>query len=504
MKPYDDLTNLDMQNPEELDQGMVQPMIEEVPEKTPGIFASMMKKLRDSRNAAEAARLQKMEESKDGTDNFDPKVEELAKRNDPLYSQNSNDKLQDIDTRIALQQAIKDQTRKQPQQISSQIPEEIKTYLTKKSLPVAPKVDPTQSLPREPASVNITDEVVSVEAQPDMSLDELRKAQELAKTGQIMGMFSNISSNVAESNAPGFKSNRQFATDIQNVLGQEAKDIAGRQTFDKGQVGLESSKLDLSTEKELNDPNSSVSIQARSLAKEFLGSEVPANMTATQLNKLMGPIQQKAALEAKKEEAKQRSMDRANSLQIAKENKAATADIIRQDRLNKEAKLSDKQTQAFVDLDNAASDLDTMVSELGNNKNWVGPIDAKIPDLLVGKEQVAFRSAVGKYKDAYRKAITGAGAGPKEIAILESRLPTVSDSPDNFKAKILEAQKELRRRKQNLADNLAKQGKNVDEFRQGPVSTAQKQVVKKQYSKSRNQTKIVYSDGSEEILDGQQ
>lgn len=33
---------------------------------------------------------------------------------------------------------------------------------------------------------------------------------------------------------------------------------------------------------------------------------------------------------------------------------------------------------------------------------------------------------------------------------------------------------------------------------------AQKQVAKKLYSPSRNQTKVVYSDGSEEILDGQQ
>jgi hypothetical protein len=341
MKPYNDMSDIDMQTPEELDQGMVQPMLEEpVVEQTPGIFASMMKKLKDSRAASEAARIQKIEEAKDN--NFDPKVEELAKRNDPLYSQDSNENLQDIDTRIALQQAIKDQNRKPS---VAAIPEEIKNYVTKKTLPVAPKVDPKQSLPEVPTEESQPLVTSASIEQPDMSIEELRKAQDLAKTGQLMGLFSNISSNVAESNAPGFKSNRQFATDIQNVMGQEAKDVVGRQTFDKGNVDLQSGKIDLSSEKDLNDPNSAVSIQARELAKELIGSDVPVGLTAAQLNKLLPGIQQKASLDFKREESTQRAEDR----KLQREELAAKRGEYKEMRGTEEARRVNENYNKFLD-----------------------------------------------------------------------------------------------------------------------------------------------------------
>jgi hypothetical protein len=494
MKKYEDILDSEIQ-----DSAMVSPMVEETPVEEPGLFSTMMQKLKKSRDDAEAARLQKMTDAQ-AENAIDPVAEELAKRNDPLYAQEG------LDEKFALQKAIKDQTRSpiEPSApaIVETIPEEIKNYVKKKSLPVAPKTDPSQSLP-EPQLDN-AEPVQLAAASPDMDMEELRKAQDRAKQGQIMGMFSNISGNVAEATAPGFKANRQFASDIEKVMGQNLADLSGKQAFEKGKIGLEKEKIGLSNEQELNDANSAVSTQARVIAKELMGSEIPPNMTAAQLNKLMPGIQQKASIEARKEESQQRSLDRAAVREAALLNKNATKDLIRQDKLNKDARLSDKQVTAFVDLDNAAADLNNLLTDLGDNKNWVGPIDAAIPDILVGKDQVAFRSEVGKYKDAYRKAITGAGAGPREIAILETRLPTITDTPANFKAKLLAAEEELRRRKQVLADNLGKQGKNVEEFRQGPTATGERSVVKKQYSKSRNQTRIQYSDGTEEILDGKQ
>jgi len=133
------------------------------------------------------------------------------------------------------------------------------------------------------------------------------------------------------------------------------------------------------------------------------------------------------------------------------------------------ARPSDKQIEAFTDIDNAKSDLTNLLGRLGTNSNWTGAVDGRIPDMLVGDDQVAWRSEVGKYKDAYRKAITGAGAGPSEIAILESRLPTETDTLANFKAKAQAAMKELDRRRSTLASNLSKGGKDVSKFSDEPA-----------------------------------
>jgi len=136
----------------------------------------------------------------------------------------------------------------------------------------------------------------------------------------------------------------------------------------------------------------------------------------------------------------------------------------RADKMEKEARLEPKQMETITDLDNAEIDLNNLLASLGNNSEWTGKVDGMIPDMFVGDDQVAWRSAVGKYKDAYRKAITGAGAGPTEIVMLEKRLPSEYDNFDNFKAKANEALGEIRRRKGVYLNNLNKVGKKTSEF----------------------------------------
>lgn len=154
-----------------------------------------------------------------------------------------------------------------------------------------------------------------------------------------------------------------------------------------------------------------------------------------------------------------------------REERAASKQTVIDEKKAKEAKLSERQVDAITDLDTANSDLESLKEMLGKKSNYTGPVDALVPNFLVSGDEVAFRSAVGKYKDQYRKAITGAGAGPKEIAILETRLPSESDTYENFLAKATEANKELARHKRILLSNLSKQGKQVDQF-QSPAEVA--------------------------------
>lgn len=218
-----------------------------------------------------------------------------------------------------------------------------------------------------------------------------------------------------------------------------------------------------------DDVNSQESIMARSLAVDMgMDKNLAGKMTATQFENLSPYLKAKY-------EAKIREMDRRD----LRAQRQEMYDEKRADKAAEKAKLSEKHVEAFTDLDNAKSDLDNIVGMLGDNKHWAGKLDGAVPDLLVGSDQVAWRSAVGKYKDAYRKAITGAGASATEIAMLEKRLPSEYDAPEDFKAKANEALAEIARRKGTLASNLKKIGKNVEGFESAPMQEAPPpQVVK--------------------------
>jgi hypothetical protein len=120
------------------------------------------------------------------------------------------------------------------------------------------------------------------------------------------------------------------------------------------------------------------------------------------------------------------------------------------------------------DFDKSA---DTMKNILSSVKpEYVGPIDARIPDVMLkfvggGGDESAFRSAVGRVTDQYRRLVTGAGASNQELARLESRLPKPTDTFENFKAKAADFIKEVDRAKGGYLSNLEKRGKNVADFK---------------------------------------
>lgn len=137
---------------------------------------------------------------------------------------------------------------------------------------------------------------------------------------------------------------------------------------------------------------------------------------------------------------------------------------------NKKAKeeeknrLSDKQVESLNEIDTAKSDIQNILALKQSSKIDTGPLAGRVPNLMSSEEVNAFRSALGRYKDQYRKAITGAGAGPTEIAMLEQRLPSEKDNDETFLAKAIEAEKELDRRREIYLSNLKKQGRNTVKF----------------------------------------
>ena len=134
-------------------------------------------------------------------------------------------------------------------------------------------------------------------------------------------------------------------------------------------------------------------------------------------------------------------------------------------RKEQAARLSDKQVESVNEFDDSLNKMQDALSQLGNKTEWVGSVDARIPDMFVGNDQVAFRSAVGRMEDAYRKLITGAGASNKELSRLASRLPSTTDTYKDFVSKAKNFVSEVQKAKSTHLSNFEKQGKNVEAWK---------------------------------------
>jgi hypothetical protein len=214
---------------------------------------------------------------------------------------------------------------------------------------------------------------------------------------------------------------------------------------------------------QLDKTDSKETMALKSLAPRW-GIQVTPEMTGADIQKLIDPKKMmQTEAESRVNFGNQKAlheMDNKASLQKFQ----AEQGMRNQEKREIAAKPSEKQVESMTDLDNASNDLKNITGMLGENSEWTGSLDGRVPDMLVGADQVAFRSALGKYKDAYRKAVTGAGASVAEIARLESRLPSETDTHANFKAKANEALRELEQRKKTLTSNYSKMGKNVAAF----------------------------------------
>lgn len=307
---------------------------------------------------------------------------------------------------------------------------------------------------------------------PSMARQELVDAVSKAKSPALSALagFGASLQGKSASDAIDSATKRQTA-DASKALSEFDKareDTMKDFTFDRSISKAEQEDQSLADKK---DPNSdkSKAYQALLIEDYDMDPAVAAKMSAEQVEARIPSLKAKAERKMREFDMSERREDRKLNREVQLSQLASKEAEKRETK----ARPSDKQIEAFTDLDSATSDLNNLMGSLGNNDNWVGPIDGALSDRLVGDDQVAFRSAVGKYNDAYRKAITGAGASEKEMSTLASRLPSIYDSPGAFKKKAAEALKELERKKAVLASNLTKGGKDVSKFVAPPSESPQ-------------------------------
>lgn len=215
-------------------------------------------------------------------------------------------------------------------------------------------------------------------------------------------------------------------------------------------------KEELEDKQQKRDPNSNISkLMRKSLEDLGVRMQGLENISAAQLEKLypnlVSGITAKINAETRRDIASMSREDRAILRREKEDLKKAAA-----------AKLSDRQLTPLVDVDSIIGNLDNVISMA--NEKFVGPLDARIPDVMTSGENAAFRSSVGRMVDSYRKAITGAGASAMELQKLEGRLPQPTDTLEQFKAKALSFRKELVRNRNTYLRTLKKQGKDVSEW----------------------------------------
>jgi hypothetical protein len=250
------------------------------------------------------------------------------------------------------------------------------------------------------------------------------------------------------------EANNTVNDQITKSAGNKAADILARRSAKDEEVSRELNLSKLASERDLADPNSAVSRAMRDQASKY-GLNLGNNVAAREAEKLIQNAAHWSEVQLRAQALKDAAAER------------------NQDKKDKAQKLNDHQVGAINDFDTTIANAKNAMDMLGNHSEWTGSLDGRVPDAMVGDDQVAFRSAVGRMSDAYRKLITGAGAGNAELARLESRMPMPTDTFSNFKSKALELMKESEAAKERYLNNAQRMGKNVSDYRASPMSPNQ-------------------------------
>lgn len=224
------------------------------------------------------------------------------------------------------------------------------------------------------------------------------------------------------------------------------------------------------------DPASERSKAAQQMLVDDFGLDpaLVGKMTAEQIEARIPTMTAKLDREFKKSEAEanrdfrrqemsERRADRALQREIAQ----GQRDLMRQDKLEKESRPSEKQVKEFTDFDNALDSIKSIRAQKGSQDT--GPLSA-LQNKVAGfvgmddAEKSAFKSQVNDQLAQYIKSISGGAVSDQERAFLIQNIPTVSDNDETFNKKLDVLEQRLERNRQNAITNANKMGKNVKEF----------------------------------------
>jgi hypothetical protein len=279
-------------------------------------------------------------------------------------------------------------------------------------------------------------------------------------------------------------------------------------------------------EKEKTDPNSPLSKGMKQFMKSF-GFDVQGDASAEELMKL-SPLAERYYQSVENREARiaadrQRSLDRQAQLQIAKMNKEAETGRKRGEKLEgytmqmrkdlTSGPLA-KQYTAVVNSKTALGDLtEFMKNPTGYSDYGTLMRSLKVlqgDDSVVREAEMRLGQNAGslgqKLQNYVDQMATGRSLRPEQRQDIINTLKIMdSSATDLYKQAAqpyLEQARELGLNENYILPGIMRDSQGESSSKK--QDSVQKSIVKKQYSPSRNQTRVIYSDGSQEVLDGQQ
>jgi len=279
-------------------------------------------------------------------------------------------------------------------------------------------------------------------------------------------------------------------------------------------------------EKEKTDPNSPLSKGMKQFMKSF-GFDVQGDASAEELMKL-SPLAERyyqsiENRELRKEQAIQRSED--NKFRWAQ--LAAQKELLKKEKADKSiSDFTDKEralvgkSKPYVNYQNTVSKAASIRNAVANPSGYkdVAAIYAFMkaldPESVVRESEYATAAGVGslttKLQNALSRQVSGKTLTPEQrkelLSIAEEMEKVAGQNLYHFAKPIISAAESKGAPLNQIFDDPDKLKSFGGPQNDQPIQkiNTQRSVVKKQYSPSRNQTRVIYSDGSQEVLDGQQ
>jgi uncharacterized protein YnzC (UPF0291/DUF896 family) len=382
--------------------------------------------------------------------------------------------------------------------------------------PSAPEIKVTEE--SVPKSESVTDDI---EGFTNNTVEDLQNAQRQASDARLANELGRASELIGTS----ISNTRPIA---QEIFTQQAKD-SDRIVDD----------FEKRAEKEEADPNSMISAQFRDYLKKF-GINVPSSTSAKAAAKIMPYAYQKFAA---KEAQIARSAETDKELAArAKENALTRASQREQNELRREEmklgrqekreqKLTDSQTRFSETIGKAVQNKEyDKYSKLNNVKsraqmaleNPSGQRDAALvydfvkaldPDSAVREGEISFVGGAASIPQKIRKYMISATTGQQLLPEQRNEIIAVINKSfaDQQKAWKSSIQPALNRAKRlgideslvmpaDMPEDVAPKAEKSATPQQAPK--AEKTVVKKGYNRKTNQTQLIYSDGTKEIVEG--
>lgn len=304
----------------------------------------------------------------------------------------------------------------------------------------------------------------------------------------------------------------------QAILGQQKAQREGKlNEFDKSKAFAMQNMIDRQKQEKMareNDPNSDESKLAQGLFIKMKGDPaVASTLTAAKFKDFSEPLKTTYEIaeraKAKEFEVAQRSADRDQDRQAKAQQYALQRDDqqLRRDEVNSrkdealakkaadeafkkttEGKLTHLNASDKARFDSAKMGyqaIDNMNQALAKGDNTFS---------LIGDND--FTQASTLFEEALGRMQSGGAINHDEAARFRKMRPTVSDSSEMQKKKLLTLQNEMGSRLKTLGFQPEELGLAAI-----PKEKKSKQVVKKFVSPSTGKTKVVYNDGTEEIKD---